>query len=180
MLRDVLSTCLVRILFFISSCKARVHSCTLYIDIVVPELGVLVANTLGRMHALIEIPEFDKKPLLWDSINKWLTLGTPHHTTPQHNTTKNVHVVPKDFDHVKNKAHVERYLAMQIDLEAEAISLKEKLEKLNSPIVFCHNDINPGNIIYHEQAKSVLLIDYVRYLSLLFLSVLFFLCIHIS
>jgi len=69
---------------------------------------------------------------------------------------------------------------MQIDLEAEAISLKEKLEKLNSPIVFCHNDINPGNIIYHEQAKSVLLIDYVRYLSLLFLSVLFFLCIHIS
>lgn len=42
----------------------------------------------------------------------------------------------------------------------ELKELKEKLEKLMNPVVFAHNDLLLGNVIYTEETNSVTLIDY--------------------
>ena len=40
------------------------------------------------------------------------------------------------------------------------IFLVQELVKVNSPIVFCHNDLLHANIIYDETADKVSFIDY--------------------
>lgn len=45
-------------------------------------------------------------------------------------------------------------------LEKEQQELWDHLEALNSPIVFCHNDLLPKNIIYNEEEGSIHFIDY--------------------
>ena len=40
-------------------------------------------------------------------------------------------------------------------LEKEQQELWDHLEALNSPIVFCHNDLLPKNIIYNEEKGNI-------------------------
>lgn len=42
----------------------------------------------------------------------------------------------------------------------EFISLYSELDKLKSPILFCHNDLLLGNVIYTEESNKVTFIDY--------------------
>lgn len=46
------------------------------------------------------------------------------------------------------------------NLKDEFNNLYEKLEKLNSPVVFAHNDLLLGNVIYTENLNRVTFIDY--------------------
>ncbi|CAG8560293.1 1434_t:CDS:2 [Funneliformis mosseae] len=46
------------------------------------------------------------------------------------------------------------------ELNAELTNLELELTKVNSPVVFCHNDLLYGNIIYNETTKKVSFIDY--------------------
>lgn len=45
-------------------------------------------------------------------------------------------------------------------LQTEYQSLKAKIQNVNSQVVFCHNDLQVGNIIYNKQKDSVSFIDY--------------------
>lgn len=45
-------------------------------------------------------------------------------------------------------------------LRDEFSYLYKILEKLKSPVVFCHNDLLLGNVIYTENLKKVTFIDY--------------------
>lgn len=45
-------------------------------------------------------------------------------------------------------------------LEKEYQMLKSTLSKVNSPIVFAHNDLLLGNILYNQKQESVVFIDY--------------------
>ena len=38
--------------------------------------------------------------------------------------------------------------------------MEQELIKVNSPVVFCHNDLLSANIIYNETAEKVSFIDY--------------------
>lgn len=38
--------------------------------------------------------------------------------------------------------------------------MKSTLSKVNSPVVFAHNDLLLGNILYDEKQESVIFIDY--------------------
>lgn len=42
----------------------------------------------------------------------------------------------------------------------EFVKLYDELEKLKSPILFCHNDLLLGNVIYTEESQKVTFIDY--------------------
>ena len=42
----------------------------------------------------------------------------------------------------------------------EFVKLYDELEKLKSPILFCHNDLLLGNVIYTEENQKVTFIDY--------------------
>lgn len=46
------------------------------------------------------------------------------------------------------------------ELRSESEQLKSHLIKLGSPIVFSHNDLLLGNVIYNEKKQRVTFIDY--------------------
>jgi ethanolamine kinase len=45
-------------------------------------------------------------------------------------------------------------------LVSEFASLEKQLKLLDSPLVFCHNDLLLGNIVHNEAKKSIAFIDY--------------------
>lgn len=45
-------------------------------------------------------------------------------------------------------------------IQKEVNLLKEKLSNLNSPVVFAHNDLLLGNVIYTKETDSVTFIDF--------------------
>ena len=57
-----------------------------------------------------------------------------------------------------------RFLQLELpskdELIAEFASLEKQLKLLDSPIVFCHNDLLLGNIVHNEAKKSITFIDY--------------------
>lgn len=59
----------------------------------------------------------------------------------------------------KHKRYIE-LIQSKSQLQDELKGLWHHLETLDSPVVYCHNDINPQNIIYNEDRGSVHFIDY--------------------
>ena len=45
-------------------------------------------------------------------------------------------------------------------LEKEYQLLKSTLSKVNSPVVFAHNDLLLGNILYNQKQENIVFIDY--------------------
>lgn len=45
-------------------------------------------------------------------------------------------------------------------LKDEFAELYKQLETLNSPIVFCHNDLLLGNVVYEKSTDRITFIDY--------------------
>jgi ethanolamine kinase len=45
-------------------------------------------------------------------------------------------------------------------LEKEYQMMKETLSRINSPVVFSHNDLLLGNVLYNQKEESVIFIDY--------------------
>ncbi|XP_064651945.1 ethanolamine kinase 2-like [Lineus longissimus] len=46
------------------------------------------------------------------------------------------------------------------DLQKELETLKKMVEDLKFPLVFCHNDLHPGNAIYDEEKDKATLVDF--------------------
>mgnify|MGYP000848324768 CR=1 FL=1 len=45
-------------------------------------------------------------------------------------------------------------------LKSDVLCLKKALQFVESPVVFCHNDLLLANVIYNEEKHSVTFIDY--------------------
>uniref|UniRef100_A0A669BBI5 ethanolamine kinase n=1 Tax=Oreochromis niloticus TaxID=8128 RepID=A0A669BBI5_ORENI len=110
-----------------------------------PAISAEIATKLARFHNMV-MP-FNKKP-------KWL-FGT----------------IDKYMEQVMNisfvrDAHVKKYKKlMKLDLPAELRSLRALLAATPSPVVFCHNDVQEGNILMledgkHSSAERLMLIDF--------------------
>jgi thiamine kinase-like enzyme len=61
-----------------------------------------------------------------------------------------------DYNH-KMKDEFIKYLNLKLD--CEFLELRRKLIALNSSVVFCHNDVNVGNILKIDD-QNIMLIDY--------------------
>lgn len=55
------------------------------------------------------------------------------------------------------------------ELRKECEELKRHLDKLNSPVVFCHNDMNPMNIIYSKEKGISNIQPFSKHLSAIFI-----------
>uniref|UniRef100_A0AAX7TC44 ethanolamine kinase n=1 Tax=Astatotilapia calliptera TaxID=8154 RepID=A0AAX7TC44_ASTCA len=110
-----------------------------------PAISAEIATKLARFHNMV-MP-FNKKP-------KWL-FGT----------------IDKYMEQVMNisfvrEAHVKKYnKLMKLDLPAELRSLRALLAATPSPVVFCHNDVQEGNILMledgkHSSVEKLMLIDF--------------------
>lgn len=118
--------------------------CTLTTDSVRnPEIYTLVAKRLARLHKIKIEGQDHPKPFIWKKARDFLNL------------------VPEEFSCPKKQSRFkELALPSQSDLNEEIIHLQKTLEKVKSPVVFCHNDLLLGNVIYTESENDVTFIDY--------------------
>ncbi|XP_040017977.2 choline/ethanolamine kinase [Gasterosteus aculeatus] len=110
-----------------------------------PAISAEIATKLARFHEM-SMP-FNKEP-------KWL-FGTLNKYLDQ--------VMSINF---VREAHVKKYKKlMKLDLPAELESLRALLAATPSPVVFCHNDVQEGNILMlededHNSLDKLMLIDF--------------------
>jgi len=100
-------------------------------DLCDPSTSRNIAQRLRQLHNIIDIfppPQEDIKPEVWVNIDKWLPLAL---STISSDTFKCTEEQRKDLDEFNFET-----------LKDEIEVLKIKLELINSPIVFAHNDVS--------------------------------------
>lgn len=107
-----------------------------------PTIRKLIAKEMVRMHSIhpdSQVPVAG----LWKKLSQFLELS------------------PSGFpDNPDKHKQYESTICPKHVLEQELCKLRDHLEALNSPVVFCHNDLLLKNIIYNEGKGSVHFIDH--------------------
>ncbi|XP_070545793.1 ethanolamine kinase 1-like isoform X2 [Ptychodera flava] len=68
-------------------------------------------------------------------------------------------MIPREFENEEVNRRFQENIPSYDQLGKEIEELETKLVPLNSPIVFCHNDLSSGNIVYDEQT-DIAFIDF--------------------
>ncbi|KAF8786911.1 ethanolamine kinase 1-like [Argiope bruennichi] len=108
-----------------------------------PDISKLIAGRLARMHNVRSningmIPQANLFPILYKYLN----------------------LIPDSFPDPIKDEKFKSMIAPKDKLEEEIECLKEHLVKLESPVVFCHNDLLLKNVIYSREKEEVTFIDY--------------------
>ena len=103
-----------------------------------PVYASAIARKLATVHSL-NVP-LDKEPTwLWDMFNKWLNSIRSHNTNDK-------------SSQLRPNPTIERELCC-FNFESEIKWLKSFLQSCSSPTVFCHNDLQEGNILLPETSS---------------------------
>ncbi|XP_060534008.1 choline/ethanolamine kinase [Cylas formicarius] len=102
-------------------------------ELAIPKLSVLIAQKMAQIHSM-EVPLHKEPDWLWNTMDRWLK-------TCEKKLAGDVPEFARD-------------LLDKVDLNAETRWLKETLERENSPVVFCHNDMQEGNILMSPDADK--------------------------
>ncbi|ORZ18809.1 kinase-like domain-containing protein [Absidia repens] len=112
-----------------------------------PKMARWIAARLAQWHK-VELPEPSDKTndqkrnqKLWKTMRGWFNQ------------------VPAKYNDPKTQATFEKHFDMK-HIKDEMDDLFEQLEKLDSPIVFSHNDLLYGNIIFNDDKEEAYFIDY--------------------
>ncbi|XP_065363010.1 ethanolamine kinase [Calliphora vicina] len=112
-----------------------------------PEVWSLVAQRMADMHRLVK-PNWDHGattkpvPMLWKKTQSFFDL------------------VPVKFTDANKQKRLEDTFLPITRMRQEFAELYKRLEALGSPLVFTHNDLLLGNVIYTESSQTVTFIDY--------------------
>ncbi|XP_010564361.1 PREDICTED: choline/ethanolamine kinase [Haliaeetus leucocephalus] len=114
-------------------------------DLQDPDISKEIAVKMSRFHGMV-MP-FNKEPKWLFGTMEWYLKQISELTFPKEEQLKK-------FNHLKT-----------YNLQEEMKSLRELLESTPSPVVFCHNDVQEGNILLlagHEASSSdkLMLIDF--------------------
>ncbi|CAI0389472.1 unnamed protein product, partial [Linum tenue] len=108
-------------------------------DMRVPKLAAEIAKELRRFHA-VEIPG-SKEPQLWNEIFKFYESASG-----------------LQFDDAE-KQRTYNTISFK-EVYGEIIEIKELTSRLNSPVVFAHNDLLSGNLMVNDDEEKLYLIDF--------------------
>ncbi|XP_050535403.1 choline/ethanolamine kinase isoform X3 [Daktulosphaira vitifoliae] len=107
------------------------------------KLSLMIAEKMADLHQL-NIPINKDSTWLWDTMDRWLQQPIS--------------------DCNLSRDNIELDQILSINLSDETRWLKKHLTKLRSPVVFCHNDLQEGNVLLKEKeltgSRSLCLIDY--------------------
>ncbi|CAL1269132.1 unnamed protein product [Larinioides sclopetarius] len=108
-----------------------------------PDISKLIAGRLAKMHSVRSningvIPQANLFPVLYKYLN----------------------LIPEYFPDPVKDVRYKSVIAPKDKLKEEIECLKEHLVKLESPVVFSHNDLLLKNIIYNREKDEVTFIDY--------------------
>ena len=100
-----------------------------------PEIYRSVAATVARMHRTASEGCETAEPCLWTKLNQFNELS------------------PDEFDDPDMNRRYKEKLFSKEQRKAEIEEMRGILSKLNSPIVFCHNDLLLGNIVVRPNSQ---------------------------
>ncbi|KAJ3324574.1 Ethanolamine kinase [Boothiomyces sp. JEL0866] len=100
----------------------------------------LVAKTMAKWHNSLK--DMNSKPGLFTTMWKW------------------INSVPQTYSNSDKQQSFKESGFTLNQLREELLELQSHLEKLESPVVFCHNDLLSGNLIYDPEQDSCAFIDY--------------------
>ncbi|OWF43046.1 ethanolamine kinase 1-like [Mizuhopecten yessoensis] len=108
-------------------------------------IGLLITRALVKLQ-LAKSPEESSgskpKSELFDRLDDWLQK------------------MPENFDDPVKQEKFSKHIKPRSVLESELATLKEHLGAMECPIVYAHNDLLVGNIIYNEKSDKVTFIDH--------------------
>ncbi|KAJ8724981.1 hypothetical protein PYW07_015939 [Mythimna separata] len=102
----------------------------------------LVATQMAKMHRVQLGRDVPKEPFVWDKIEQFLSL------------------IPDPFTSEEKQARFANSFTSITKLRIEYERLKSHLIKTTSPVVFAHNDLLLGNVIYNKDEGTISFIDY--------------------
>lgn len=104
-----------------------------------PKISCKIAEKMAKIHTL-SIPVSKEPDWLWITMDRWLL---------------NFEDVLRDFT-TKNEQELQIMEEMRkIDFKNELAWLKAMVESQEFPVVFCHNDLQEGNILLKEQKSGL-------------------------
>lgn len=111
-----------------------------------PEVWQLIASRMADMHKVsqdnsLAIPPA-RESMLWKKVQSFFDL------------------VPERFSDANKHSRLEKTFLPISKIRNEFELLYKKLKSLNSPLVFAHNDLLLGNVIYTESLQQITFIDY--------------------
>ncbi|KAI9284543.1 kinase-like domain-containing protein [Umbelopsis sp. AD052] len=115
-----------------------------------PVISETIANRLGELHSIVDsfppTKSERESPEIWYNVDKWYPMA--------------MRVVTEIYKRKpESREGLRSFGIMQLDTEIK--DLKEILNKLNSEIVFCHNDTQYGNILrMNDEDGELVLVDY--------------------
>ncbi|XP_073828793.1 ethanolamine kinase 1 [Musca autumnalis] len=114
-------------------------------SILLPEIWTLVAQRMANMHRVVK-PDWNRNakpvPMLWKKTQSFFDL------------------VPERYSDAEKHKRLEGVFLPIKRMRDEFAELYKRLESLDSPVVFAHNDLLLGNVVYTESRKTVTFIDY--------------------
>jgi choline/ethanolamine kinase len=104
-----------------------------------PYLSSIIAKKLANVHTL-DVPIHKEPTWLFDTISNWLD-GV---------RSRSIDDVPIS---IGNRKLIRQLMAF--DYESEILWLKKVLKACKSPVLFCHNDLQEGNILLPDVQQAV-------------------------
>lgn len=103
------------------------------------QISMKIAEKMGQIHSL-HIPVSKEADWIFNTLNRWFN----HIDTIMNDMQNNNNNEDGKFQ------DLQRHLS-KIDLRHEANWLRKVAEKEAYPVVFCHNDLQEGNILFREK-----------------------------
>ncbi|XP_076179701.1 ethanolamine kinase 1 isoform X1 [Ptiloglossa arizonensis] len=108
-----------------------------------PIVYTLIAKRMAQMHKLKpDSAEISKEAFIWDKIEKFMD------------------IMPKKFSDDFKQARFEKLIKPINVLKQNYQLLKKTLLDLHSEVVFAHNDLLLGNVLYNQKENIVTFIDF--------------------
>jgi len=89
-----------------------------------PEISSIIAEKMAQVHSL-DVPISKEPSWIWDTMNRWMSNAKAQSPPPQE-------------DGLDSISPIRSVLRWQLDSEMDW--MRNYLDQLRSPVVFCHNE----------------------------------------
>ncbi|XP_043677380.1 choline/ethanolamine kinase isoform X1 [Vespula pensylvanica] len=107
-----------------------------------PTLSLMIAEKMGQIHTM-QVPISKEPTWLWNTMTKWLATATD---------------ILENIDEIDSCQLENVYVLRSIDLEHEINWFRDLVKKEKHPVVFCHNDMQEGNILLRQNSRKTELV----------------------
>lgn len=111
-----------------------------------PVLSSMIAEQMGRIH-MMQVPISKEPTWLWDTMAKWLDTAND---------------ILDNVDEIDSRQLSNVYVLKSMNLKHEIEWFRDIVAREKYPVVFCHNDMQEGNILLRQgtQKPELVLIDF--------------------